>query len=264
MEHGEKVGMILTEELEKDTALSLMGMWANKRLGLWDIKNKESADSLKFYYDQTLGTGKFHYVNKFGDIDDKWAVNTIRHMAKAYGIKYIMLDHLGSIAAGALKAGRNERESLDIIMPQLANVVRDTGVTLFLLSHVNTPEGGKAFEEGGEVSLKNFRGSRSIGQWADGAWALIRNQKDKDVEKRSITDLVILKDRQIGGLAVGQRIQIHFDSITGRLSEHAGRPEVDDEEIAEFGAVEDKGTEIIDKPKVEEPENVDEESFDDF
>lgn len=263
MEHDEKVGMILTEELEKDTLLSIMAMNADKRLNIWDVKNKEDEGSLKFYYDQTIGTGKFLYVNKFGDIDEKWAVDTIRLMSKAYGVKYIMLDHLGSIAAGALTSGKNEREAIDVVMPRLANVVRDTGVTLFLLSHVNTPESGRAFEEGGEVSLRNFRGSRSIGQWADGAWALIRNQKDTDIEKRSITDLVILKDRQIGGLAVGQRIQIRFDSKTGRLSEFTGTEIENNADVGEFDAVEDKGTEILDKP-INEPEVVADDDFADF
>ena len=51
-------------------------------------------------------------------------------------------------------------------MTKLRMIVQETGVSLFVVSHLKRPD-GKGHEEGAATSLNQLRGSGSIGQLAD-------------------------------------------------------------------------------------------------
>jgi len=100
-------------------------------------------------------------------------------------------------------------------MTDLASLVRELHFTLFLISHLSTPE-GKPHEEGGRVQIKHFRGSRAIGQWSSFIFGLERDQQNDDEVVRGTTTLRILKDRYTGR-ATGRTIFFGYDYDTGRL-----------------------------------------------
>ena len=85
-------------------------------------------------------------------------IKAIRFLSVAKGIKYFFIDHLTAlVTGGGNKDG--ERIALDNIMTHLRELVTELDVTVFMISHLGTPEKG-SFEEGASVSIVNFRGSR--------------------------------------------------------------------------------------------------------
>ena len=79
----------------------------------------------------------------------------IRYMAKGLDCKWIILDHL-SIVVSDQDTG-DERKAIDSIMTNLRKLVQETGVGLFLVSHLKRPNGSKAHEDGGKISLGELR-----------------------------------------------------------------------------------------------------------
>jgi len=212
--HKEKVGLLFLEEQNNMTALSMMSLSANRML---HIPGKEIDDETrKKHFDQVFGAGRIFMFNHFGSTSFAEIASRIRYLVVSCGVRYIFLDHLAALTTGDVKL--DERREIDFIMTQLASMVRELKFTLFLISHLSTASGDKSHEEGGRVTIKNFRGSRAIGQWADALFALERNQQDEDEDSRHTSVFRILKDRYTGQ-AVGKTFNLKFNIETGRLEE---------------------------------------------
>jgi len=227
MEHKQRVGLIFLEEQNNMTALSMMSLAAGKPLHLPGTTISE--EDKREYFDKVFGKEQFYLFNHFGSTSFKEIKSRIRYLVVSKQVKFIFLDHLAALTTGDVKL--DERREIDFIMTELASMVRELKFTLFLISHLSTGSGDASHEEGGRVTIKNFRGSRAIGQWADALWALERNQQDDDETKRHTSTFRILKDRYTGQ-AVGTTFSLRFDQKTNRLKE------VDDEGETVFGKVE--------------------------
>lgn len=211
--HKKKVGMIFLEEANTMTALSLMSMAVSKPLHLPGtvINEKEKKDA----YDGLFKEGNCFLFDHFGSTDFEEIKIRMRFLAVSCGCKYLFLDHLTALTSGGKQ--NDERKEIDKIMTELASLVRELNISLFMISHLNTPESG-CHEEGAHVSIRQFRGSRSIGQWSSYLWALERNQQADDVNERHTSTFRILKDR-FSGEATGATFGLKFDSTTQLLSE---------------------------------------------
>src|SRR3546814_16440057 len=97
------------------------------------------------------------------------------------------------------------RRALDAIMCELAGLAEDLDITIHLVSHLSTPE-GKSHEEGGKISEKHFRGSRSVAYWSHYMMGLERDKQDKNCP----TTVRGLKDRLTGD-AVGPFIGLRSE-----------------------------------------------------
>jgi twinkle protein len=135
-------------------------------------------------------------------------------MAKALGCGYIFLDHV-SIVVSAQENG-DERKALDEIMTKLRMLVAETGISLFVVSHLKRPE-NKGHEEGAATSLAQLRGSGSIAQLSDMVIGLERNGQAEDVIERNTTRVRVLKNRFSG--MTGPGCSLLYDKITGRMNE---------------------------------------------
>ncbi len=151
--------------------------------------------------------------NSFGETD--WAVvkAKIRYLAVSEGVQLFYVDHLTAMANT-----ESERESLEKIMKELAGLANALQVVITFVSHLSTPSEGRSHEEGGRVSIKNFKGSRSIGFWSYFMFSLERDQQHEDPLISSTTTFRILKDR-FTGQSTGSLIYLAYDPVTGRLSE---------------------------------------------
>lgn len=227
-EHKEKVGLLFLEEQNNMTALSMMSLSANQMLHIpgKDINDETRRD----HFDAVFGAGRVYMFNHFGSTSFNEIASRIRYLVVSCGVRYIFLDHLAALTTGDVKL--DERREIDFIMTELASMVRELKFTLFLISHLSTASGDKSHEEGGRVTIKNFRGSRAIGQWADALFALERNQQDDDEESRHTSTFRILKDRYTGQ-AVGKTFKLKFNVNTGRLEEVEDKNDVFKEEVAE-------------------------------
>lgn len=208
----DNIGCLFLEEGVRKTALSLMSLAANKPLHLPDTECTD--EDKREAFEATLGTGRIYLFDHFGSTSVDNIVNRVRYMAKALGCSYIVLDHV-SIVVSAQASG-DERKALDEIMTRLRMLVQETGIALFVVSHLKRPD-GKGHEEGAATSLAQLRGSGSIAQLSDMVIGLERNGQHEDITERNTTHVRVLKNRFSG--TTGPAGKLLYSMETGRMAE---------------------------------------------
>ena len=208
----DNIGILFLEESIKKSALSLMSLAANKPLHLPDTVSTD--EERKDAFDATLGTDRVFLFDHFGSTGVDNIVARVRYMAKGLGCKYIVLDHVSIVVSA--QANGDERKALDEIMTRLRMLVQETGIALFVVSHLKRPD-GKGHEEGAASSLSQLRGSGSIAQLSDMVLGLERNGQAEDEETRNTTHVRVLKNRFCG--ITGKANELAYSHSTGRMLE---------------------------------------------
>ena len=209
LQAGETVGMLMLEENPKRTALGLMGIELNVPLHLntGEIDNAK----LKEAFDHTVGTGRLYLYDHWGSSDIENLISRVRFMARGCGCDWIILDHLSIVVSGL--GDGDERRLIDNAMTMLRSLVEETGVGLFVVSHLKRPE-GKGHEEGAKTSLSQLRGSHAIAQLSD---MVIGLERDQQSDNPNVTTIRVLKNRFSGD--TGEAGYLLYDRDTGRLLE---------------------------------------------
>jgi len=149
----------------------------------------------------------------FGSTEIDNIINRVRYMAKALKCQYIFLDHV-SIVVSAQQDKQDERKAIDEIMTKLRMLAQETGICLFVVSHLKRPD-GKGHEEGAATSLAQLRGSGAIAQLSDIVIGLERNGQDPDPVERHTTHVRVLKNRFSG--LTGPACRLLYDLEYGRM-----------------------------------------------
>jgi twinkle protein len=221
----DNIGILALEEDVPKTTLGIMSLEAEQPLHLDKTITREEK---RKYWEKTLGTGRFFLLDHWGSAQEDDLLSKVRYMAKGLDCKWIVLDHL-SIVVSDQEHG-DERKAIDSIMTKLRSLVQETGVGLFLVSHLRRPSGGKGHEEGAQVSLADLRGSAAIAQLSDMVIGLERNQQHKDEEVRNTTTVRVLKNRFAG--LTGPACYLYYDKDSGRMVETSCP--IDDDTESEF------------------------------
>ena len=208
----DNIGLMFLEESVKKTAKSLMALAANKPLHLPDCEVTD--EELKDSFDRTLGTDRLFLFDHFGSTSVDNIINRVRFMARGLACKYVFVDHV-SIIVSAQESG-DERKAIDEIMTKLRMLVQETGISLFVVSHLKRPE-SKGHEEGAATSLAQLRGSGSIAQLSDMVIGLERNGQHEDPNERNTTYVRVLKNRFSG--LTGLACRLLYSRNTGRMNE---------------------------------------------
>jgi len=205
------IGLLFLEEGVKKTAKGIMSLELNKPLHIPDTKY--SPEEFQKAYNVVMKPGRFYFYDHFGSTSIDNIVAQVHYMAMVAGCRYIFLDHISIIVSS--QENGDERKALDEIMTKLRTLVQETGICLFVVTHLKRVDDGH--ENGGEISLNHLRGSAGIAQLSDFVIGLERNSQDPDVSRRNTTVLRVLKNRPFGisGLAAA----VHFDRKTWRLNE---------------------------------------------
>ena len=206
------IGLLFLEESIRKTGLSLMSLAANKQLHLPTTTSTE--EERRSAFDLTLGTERLYLLDHFGSTDVDNIVGRVRYMAKALDCAYIFLDHVSIVVSA--QANLDERKALDEIMTKLRMLVQETGIALFVVSHLRRPE-SKGHEEGAATSLSQLRGSASIAQLSDIVLGLERDGQADDMITRNTTTVRVLKNRFSG--ETGRCADLLYDKDTGRMAE---------------------------------------------
>lgn len=204
---NQRVGVIFLEQKPTETAKRVAGKIAGKRFHVPDAGWTEG--ELDGAVDR-LGDNLVMY-DSFGETEWDAIKAKIRFMVVSEGIKLIYLDHLTAMADTA-----DEKGSLEQIMKEMAGLANELGCIIHFVSHLATPE-GKPHEEGGRVSIRHFKGSRSIGFWSYFMFGMERDQQAEDPVARQTTTFRILKDRYTGQ-STGECLYFAYDKETGLLS----------------------------------------------
>lgn len=208
--HQEKIaGFFLESTLTEITSI-VIGKLVNKRL---HIPNAGWTDADLDRGFETLGSGRAFLYDSFGSHDWEPIKEKIEFLYHTEDVKWFFLDHLTALASAA----DDEKRALEQLMAELAGLVKKIPITVFFISHLSTPD-GTPHEEGGRVSIKHFKGSRSIGFWATELFGLERNQQAEDEQERYTTTVRCLKNRTDGS-KVGDLFYLRYNFETGRLEE---------------------------------------------
>lgn len=208
----DNIGLMFLEESVKKTAKSLMSLAVNKTLHLPDCETND--EELREAFDKTMGTDRLYLFDHFGSTTIDNIINRVRYMAKGLDCKYVFVDHV-SIIVSAQESG-DERKAIDEIMTKLRMLVQETGISLFVVSHLKRPS-DKGHEEGAATSLAQLRGSGAIAQLSDIVIGLERNGQHENVTERNTTHVRVLKNRFSG--LTGKASRLLYDRVTGRMNE---------------------------------------------
>ena len=204
------VGVIFLEQDPRETLKRIAGKVGSRRFHVPDDSwtNAELGDALDQL--ENAGGKPFMYDN-FGATDWESVKDRILFMATACNCKHIYLDHLTALAA----AEEDERKALEHITAEIAMLAKRLKIVIHVVSHLATPEKG-SHEEGARVTIRQFKGSRSIGFWAHFMFGLERDQQHEDESLRHVTTVRILKDRYTGQ-STGATFYLGYNHETGRL-----------------------------------------------
>jgi twinkle protein len=203
------VGLLFLEEEPSYTLKVVAGKTTKQRFHVPDAG--WTPDQLKAAL-ETL-KDKIYLYNHFGVKTWEALKPKIRYMVVALGIKDIFLDHLTALVADE----PDTNSALGSIMADMASMTQELDFTLYYISHLSTPT-GVSHEEGGRVTVSQFRGSRTIGFWSHYLFGFERNQQHEDIHTRNSPTLRILKDRYTG-LATGTTVKLFYDHETGQLGQ---------------------------------------------
>ena len=206
------IGLLFLEESIRKTGLSLMSLAANKQLHLPTTVSTE--EERRAAFDKTLANDRLYLLDHFGSTDVDNIVGRVRYMAKALDCRYVFLDHVSIVVSA--QSNLDERKALDEIMTKLRMLVQETGIALFVVSHLRRPE-NKGHEEGAATSLSQLRGSASIAQLSDIVLGLERDGQAEDMITRNTTTVRVLKNRFSG--ETGRCADLLYDKDTGRMVE---------------------------------------------
>lgn len=212
----DKLGIIHLEETTERTLDGLVGIELSTPYHLDEVRQNYSPELADKAFEKLFRREDGEALSLFNgkDLSVEKIVSRIRLMAKAQGINWVVLDHLNLVMSGDNKG--DERRNIDALMTQLREVVEETNIGLFVISHLSR-QPGKAHEEGGEISLNHLRGSQGIAQLSNMVIALERNQQAEDDFMRNVTKLRVLKNRYTG--STGPAGHLHYDNETGRITE---------------------------------------------
>lgn len=211
VEHGVPVGVFALEQSPVETATRIAGKLAKKTFHIpdsgWTQEDKEAA------WDTLHGCGKIFLYDSFGQNDWQIVRDKIEYLHHAHGVRYFFLDHLTALAAWQ----DDERKELEVIMSEMGSLVKRLDCTIFMISHLATPD-GRPHEEGGRVTIRHFKGSRAIGFWCHYMFGMERDQQNENEAVRKTTTFRVLKDRYTGR-ATGEVFYFGYDQETGMLFE---------------------------------------------
>ena len=210
-EHDLTVGNIFLEERAEKTMQGYIAIDNNVPLSkLRKHPDVLSAQQWQDSYDRLIANKWFGFKH-FGSMPSEELLDKMRHLAYGEHCDFIILDHLSMVISG--QHSDNERKDIDLIMTDLAAFVNESNVGVIVVVHLSRNKTKISFNEGGQVSLNDLRGSAALEQLSWNVIALERNQQDSGNE--NISQIRVLKSREEGWTGIADTCEYNFE--TGRL-----------------------------------------------
>lgn len=139
-------------------------------------------------------------------------VDRITYLAKGEGVDHFLVDPLTALITDAA----NERQELDHMVLSFVKLMESLDTYGYYACHLTRPSNGPPHEEGGQTSLRQFRGSNGIGMFSSFVFGYEGNQQAEDEMERTNRVERLLKARK-NGKAVGRTATLYYDPLTGML-----------------------------------------------
>lgn len=233
LRQGKKVGVMMLEESNLDTMNALialkLGKPIHKILASRKINSRRIADGKKpldFKVTDNLTDEEYAAAKKelsalplylydhFGSLECDTLMQKMEYMSAGLGCEVIYLDHISIVISG--KESTNERKDIDVLMTKLASFVERGNTRVEAVCHLTKPE-GTPFEEGGQISLRDLRGSGGLYQLSNSVIGYERDQQSLDALTANTIMVRSLKDRFSG--YTGLVGALRYDHNTTRLKE---------------------------------------------
>lgn len=209
--HDLTVGNIFLEERAEKTMQGYIALDNNVPLSkLRKHPDMLTPDQWKTSYNKLLNNKWFGFKH-FGSMPSEDLLDKMRHLAYGEHCDFIILDHLSMVISG--QQSDNERKDIDLIMTELAAFVNESGVGVIVVVHLSRNRNKATFNEGGQVSLTDLRGSAALEQLSWNVIALERDQQS--VDEKNISKIRVLKSREEGWTGEADTCEYNFE--TGRL-----------------------------------------------
>ena len=204
--------LFLEEPLEKtiqgyialDNNVKLSSLRANPSL--------LTEEQWQYSYDKLIAN-KWIGLEHFGSLPTEDLMDKMRYLAYGEHCDFIILDHLSSVMSG--QVSDNERKDIDLVMTELAAFVNESGVGILSVVHLSRNKGKASFNEGGQVSLNDLRGSAALEQLSWNVIALERSQQATSDSEKNTSQIRVLKCREEGWTGLADTCTYNPD--TGRL-----------------------------------------------
>jgi twinkle protein len=211
--HGLTIGHIALEEKIEKTINGYISLDNNLPLNkLMEYPTLLNDLQWEKSYNKLIATG-WNGFDHFGSMPVEDMMDKMRYLAYGEGCDFIILDHLSLVFSG--QDSDNERRMIDLAMTQLAAFAVESGVGLLVVVHLSRKPGKTSFNEGGQISLTDLRGSAALEQLSFNVIALERSQQAESEEERNTSQIRVLKCRETG--VTGLADTCMYDFNTGRL-----------------------------------------------
>ena len=209
-QHDLTIGNIFLEEKTEKTIQGYIAIDNNIPLSrLRKQPSLLSADQWQASYDKLI-KDKWFAFKHFGSMPTEDLLDKMRYLAYGEHCDFIILDHLSMVISGNVTD--NERKDLDIVMTELAAFINESGVGVITVVHLSRNKNKLSFNEGGQISLNDLRGSAALEQLA---WNVIALERDQQSDTPNQSQMRILKCREEGWTGVADVCEYNFE--TGRL-----------------------------------------------
>lgn len=227
--HGVPVVVIYLEERADKTVRSFAGQLINKDLTAPPCNDKEDPDytGMRDYTEEEANEAIDKLCDDglimIGDLEGRKDVASVMEVleeAVALGYQHFIIDNLTAFEhKGEGGKSGNKVDAIDETMKRLGTFKDENPVWIGLLSHLKRVYGERtAHEEGGQVSVGDFRGSGSITFWANDIWGIERNTLAEELSERCLTIYRNVKNRDVGHKA-GSTVAASMNLKTGALRE---------------------------------------------
>ena len=198
---GYKVGYIALEETIGQTLQSFLAILCNK----FDPTPEEQRAAFEKI------RGKFFLYDHFSQRDITGLMAKIRFMVVAEGCNIVYLDHMTAVIVAS--ETDEDRIATDHFMGAVSALAVELKIPIMVVSHLSRRE--KTNHEGGDaITLKDFRGSHSIPQYATGVIGIERDQQADEDGDVDVSVIRRIKHRWRGRLGVADTM--HYSHKTGR------------------------------------------------
>jgi twinkle protein len=166
-----KIGWFGFEDGTKSVKLGMLSMHAKRRLHLDPVSNQEAAR----LYAELFGRGGLELYDPINaEYGLKAIIGYLKYMVRALGCLVVYIDPLTFLVAGLGIANRTQSE--DQVAAELAQLARSMGIHIHVAYHLKKAD-GTPFEEGGEVSIQDIKGSGALYQFSSNVFAYERDQQ---------------------------------------------------------------------------------------
>ncbi len=246
-----KVGAVMLEQTADETINQLVAIHLKKPVHLivgarkvnemriaagyepyvFDIIDDLTDEEYEGARDFILQKKNLKLYDHWGSIEGNTVIDNIDYLITAMGCRQIYLDHISIVVSGQAV---DERKAIDVLMTELRSLTVRTDCRVDAVCHLRKAD-GKAYEEGGRVTLGDLRGSGGLAHLSNVVIGYERNQQDADPLMASTLVVRSLKDR-FGGFT-GIATVLYYDEKVGQLVELPWQPDGEGGVVPDFSSV---------------------------